>query len=275
MTRPAPSPTPGLATRWGRVWDRRAILKTLVQRDLRVRYARSWLGYVWTVLDPLAMALIYFMIFAVVFKRPDAGHKPYFLFLITGLLAWQWFNSSVNETARALLAEAKLVRSTNLPRELWVIRVVLAKGVEFLLSLPVLLGFALIYLVRGDLDLNWRLVLFPVGLVLQFLLLVGIGLLLAPATVLADDTIRVVRIILRMMFYCTPIIYVVERAPEWLQVLLWFNPLSGILEFYRAGFFNAPMNWPPVFAGLAVTAVLIGAGLIVFGRLERAVLKEI
>lgn len=257
------------------LWARRRVLWTLVRRDLRVRYARSVLGYLWTVIDPLAMALIYFMIFAVVFKRPDAGYHPYFLFLLMGLLCWQWFNGSVSETSRALLSEAKLVRSTSLPRELWVIRVVIAKGVEFILSLPVLAVFVIWYVASGEAQLNWRLVLFPVGLLVQFVLQVGVGLLLAPVNVLVDDTTRVVRILLRMLFYCTPIIYVLDRAPEWLRTVLWFNPLSGILEFYRAGFFSNGLNWPPIWVGLVLTAVLAASGVVVFTRLERAVLKEI
>ncbi len=261
--------------RYRGIWARRAILDTLVRRDLRVRYARSWLGYLWTIIDPLAMALIYFVVFAVIFKRPDAGHKPYFLFLLLGLLPWQWFNASVNESARALVAEARLVRSTNLPRELWVIRVVIAKGVEFLLSLPVLFAFAVVYVAKGDTTLNWRLILFPVGLLLQFVLQTGIGLLLAPATVLADDTIRVVRIVLRMLFYGTPIIYTLNIAPEWLQRVLWFNPLSGTLELYRAGFFPAPLQVQPLIAGTLMSVGLLVWGAIAFARMERAVLKEI
>lgn len=261
--------------RLGTLWARREILGTLVRRDLRVRYARSVLGYLWTVLDPLAMALIYFMIFAVIFKRPDAGHHPYFLFLVVGLLAWQWFNASVLETSRALLAEAKLVRSTSLPRELWVIRVVIAKGIEFLLSLPILVAFTLFYLLSGETSLNWRLVLLPVGLVLQFLAQVGIGLLLAPMTVIVEDTQRVVRIIMRMTFYCTPIIYSLDKAPEWLQKVLWFNPMSGVLELYRAGLFDEPLVAAPILGSIAATAVFLLLGWLVFARLERSVLKEI
>lgn len=254
---------------------RREILATLVRRDLRVRYARSWLGYLWTVIDPLAMAVIYFFIFAVIFKRPDAGHPPYFLFLLIGLLSWQWFNASISETSRALLAEAKLVRSTNLPRELWVVRVVVAKGIEYILSLPVLVVFTLYYVIVGPTRLDWQLVLFPVAVVEQFVLQVGLGLLLAPSTVLMDDIQRVVRILLRVLFYLTPIIFIITKAPHWFEVVLLFNPLSGILELYRAGFFQAPLNLAAVGMGAAVTLLTLLAGSVTFTRLERAVLKEI
>ncbi|EWT01135.1 sugar ABC transporter [Intrasporangium oryzae NRRL B-24470] len=261
--------------RYRLIWERRAILDTLVRRDLRVRYARSWLGYLWTIIDPLSMALIYFVVFALIFKRPDAGYHPYFLFLVIGLLVWQWFNASINETSRALLAEAKLVRSTNLPRELWVIRVVLAKGLEFLLSLPVLVVIALIYMITGTTHLNWRLIMFPFAIVLQAFLQLGIGMLLAPTTVLADDTIRVVRIFLRMLFYATPIIYALNLVNGWAAHLFWLNPLSGIMEMYRAGFFPESVARGPI-----VTSIIISVGFFIWGaytfaRLERAVLKEI
>ena len=172
-----------LISRMAAVTRRRGIMWTLVQRDLRVRYSRSLLGYVWTVLDPLLMASVYFLVFTFIFKAGGrVADRPYFLYLLSGLLAWQWFTGSVNDTAKSLIQEAKLVRSTNLPREIWVIRCVVAKGVEFVLSLPVLVGFVLYYLVRGRVELDWELVFFPLGMLLQFVLLVGLGLLLAPVS---------------------------------------------------------------------------------------------
>ncbi len=107
------------------------------------------------------------------------------------------------------------------------------------------------------------------------MLLTGIGLLLAPATVLADDTIRVVRIVLRMLFYGTPIIYSLNVAPEWMQRLLWFNPLSGILELYRAGFFPTPLELAPLVTSVLISVGLLAWGAVAFARMERAVLKEI
>ena len=115
---------------------RRQVLDTLVRRDLRVRYAGSPVGYLWTILDPLAMALIYFVVFTFIFTARRVAYQPYVLFIVIGVLAWQWFSQCATETSRALLSESRLVRSTNLPRELWVVRIVVAKGIEFLLSLP-------------------------------------------------------------------------------------------------------------------------------------------
>ena len=258
-----------------RLWQIRQILWTLVVRDLRIRYARSWLGYVWTVLDPLAMSAIYYLVFVHIFHRGDVGHKPYFLFLVIGLLCWQWFSAAVTDTSRALLQEAKLVRSTSLPREIWVVRVVIAKTIEYLLSLPVLVAFTIIYAFRGEAHLNIRMLLFPLGVALEFVLLIGCGLLLAPVTALVTDTQRVIRIILRMAFYVTPVIYAIVRVPSPWDKVFWFNPLTGILELLRAGFFAEPIVYGPVWAGALVTVALLLLGAWTFGRLERAVLKEI
>ncbi|WP_051750357.1 ABC transporter permease [Phycicoccus jejuensis] len=261
-----------------RLWGRRSVLATLVVRDLRIRYAQSVLGYVWTVLDPLLMSLIYFVVFVYIFKRGDLGHQPYFLFLIVGLLAWQWFSTVLTDTSRALTGEAKLVRSTNLPREIWVVRVVLSKGVEYLLSLPVLLAFLLFYLVRGEAQLNAWLLLFPVAVALQAVALLGFGLVLAPLTVLVTDMQRVVRIVLRMLFYATPVIYATHLVPAPYDKITWLNPMTGILEMMRAGFFEhdrLPIVWGSVVTAVVVSFVMLLVGVAVFRRLERAVLKEI
>ncbi|CCH77454.1 ABC-2 type transporter [Nostocoides japonicum T1-X7] len=257
------------------VWQHRSIVRTLVVRDLRVRYARSWLGYLWTVLDPLLMSLIYFFVFTQIFHRSDVGHKPYFLFLVVGLLSWQFFTQSITDGATSLLADSKLVRSTSLPREVWVVRVVASKLVEYVYSLPVLVLFVAIYVARGDTHVNARIVLFPLGVALQIVMLVGFGLLLAPVTALVTDMQRVIRILLRMLFYATPVIYSPARVPKGFRVVIESNPMAGVLELQRAGLFKEPILWRSVVLGVAFSLVILGLGTWVFVRLERAVLKEI
>ncbi|SDL11467.1 ABC transporter permease [Tessaracoccus oleiagri] len=260
------------------LWQERKVLSLLVKRDLRVRYSQSFLGYLWTVIDPLANALIYFMIFVVIFQRSDAGHHPYFLFLLAGLLPWQWFNSAVSESMRALVTERQLVRSTKLPREIWVVRVVASKGLEFLYSLPVLALFVAVYLVTGDATLDWELVFFPVAAVMQFLLITGLGLILAPLTVMMFDIQPTVRIFLRIYFYMTPIIFnleLLEGTPDGLRWIFQINPLTGILELYRGGMFDADIRWHVVGYAAVGVALIVGLGVYVFKRLERSVLKEI
>lgn len=278
-----------LASRLAGIWSERRVLLILVKRDLRVRYANSILGYLWTVIEPLADALIYFMIFAIILSRPDAGNSPYFLYLISGLFPWQWFNHSVTESARALTTEAALVKSTRLPRELWVIRVVIAKGIEYLLSMPVFILFVVYYMIIGVTHLHLGVLWYPVGLLLQFLLTVGMGLVLSTISVLITDLLPLVRIAMRVLFYLTPIIFVTSLTsiPLWLRIIFYLNPMTGILEFYRAGIFTdlegkygpvgamMPMNTTAIIFSLVIICITLTAGFAVFRRLERTVLKEI
>src|SRR3954447_14153488 len=133
-----------LAARVRALLEHRRILWLLVRRDLKVRYASSALGYVWTVLDPFMMILIYWFVFSFIFRGRSVGEEPYILYLAFGQLAWQWFNGCVNDCTRALTSETRLVRSTRLPREIWVLKVVLSKGLEYIFSLPVIGIFMLL-----------------------------------------------------------------------------------------------------------------------------------
>jgi len=242
----------------------------LTRRDLRVRYSTSVLGYLWSILDPLVMSGIYYFVFTVIFHR-SVGEDPYIVFLLAGLLPWMWFNGSVSDCTRAFLRDAKLVRSTTIPRTIWVNRIVLSKGIEFIASLPVLALFAIF----AGATLGWGVLLFPLAVALQAVLTVGIGLIVAPLVVFFRDLERAVKLILRFLFYATPIIYSVENIPEGLRPWAALNPLSGIFGLYRAAFF--PTEFNPLFtlASAVISLALLGVGILVFRRTVRAVLKEI
>ncbi|GAA0500792.1 ABC transporter permease [Microbacterium aurantiacum] len=248
----------------------------LSARDLRVRYSTSALGYLWSVLDPLVMSLIYWFIFTQVFQR-SVGHEPYIVFLITALLPWVWFNAAVSDFTRAFNKDARLVRSTSIPRSIWVNRVVLSKGTEFLLSLPVLVGFVVVAALTSEtpVEMNWGLLLFPVAILLQAMLLVGIGLIIAPLCVLYSDLERTTKLVLRVLFYASPIIYSVSDLPGVFQELAAFNPLSGIFTLYRVGFFPEVWDTLSVVVGAGMSVLLLLIGVVTFRRLERPVLKEL
>ncbi|MEV8369435.1 ABC transporter permease [Microbacterium sp. NPDC064584] len=248
----------------------------LTARDLRVRYATSALGYLWSVLDPLVMSLIYWFVFTQVFQR-TVGHEPYIVFLITALLPWVWFNAAVSDFTRAFNKDARLVRSTAIPRTIWVNRIVLSKGIEFLCSLPVLAGFVIVAALTSatPVALNWGLLLFPVAILLQTALLVGLGLLVAPLCVMYTDLERTTKLILRVLFYASPIIYSVSDLPGVFPEIAALNPLSGIFTLYRVGFFPEVWDTLSVVVGAVMSLGFLALGILVFRRLERPVLKEL
>lgn len=258
------------------IWATRKTLALLVRRDIKVRYADSVLGYVWSVLDPLLMSMVYFVVFTMIFQR-TVGADPYILFLICALLPWSWFSGGVTDTGKALRSESRLVRSTRLPREIWVLKAVFAKGAEYVFSLPVLAIFALAYGVAP----RWEIVYMPLAMLLQIILLMGIGFVLAPLYILVRDTERVVKIAIRFLFYGSPIIYGLsdvigtDMLPPWAQTLYQFNPMAGIISLYRATFFGGEIHWSAVGFGSAVSVLVLVSGWALFRRLEPSVLKEI
>lgn len=254
-------------TPWARY---RHSLWLLTTRDLKVRYSTSALGYVWSVLDPLVMASIYWFVFTQVFHR-IAGTEPYIVFLLSALLPWMWFNGAVSDSTRAFLKDAKLVRSTKIPRTIWVTRIVLSKGIEFLLSLPVLAIFAIVF----GAGVGWELVLFPLAVLLQAVLTVGVSLIVAPLVVFFRDLERAVKLVLRFLFYASPIIYGVSNLPSSLHVWAAFNPLSGIFGLYRSAFFPGELDWFNVAISALMSFALLAVGLLVFRGSVRQVLKEI
>jgi ABC-2 type transport system permease protein len=267
-----PTVASGPESKWSSRWR---VLVLLVRRDLRLRYAGAWLGYVWTVLDPLMMALVYAFVFGTLMGARRIGEQPYVLYLIIGVLSWNWFTTAVTDGCRSLTAEAKIVRSSNVPREIWAARTVASKMLEFVFALPVILGFALYY---GH-GVGMRIVMFPVAMVLQFLMCFGISLILAPLTVIANDVQRVVKILLRMGFYFTPVLYSINsivRGREWLRVLAELNPMAGVMSLYRMGFWSHDtLTWRAYAVSAGFTVFVLALGVWVFRRLEGTVLKEI
>ena len=269
------------ATRLGTIWASRRVLSLLVSRDLKVKYASSVLGYVWTVLEPLMMAIVYWAVFTKLMQR-TIGEDPYIVFLLSAMLPWQWANGVLRSSMRALSKDAKLVRSTSLPREIWVLRTVGAKFAEFVFALPVLIAFG----VALGADISWRVVFVPLAVLIQAVLLTGAGLMLAPLATLYGDVQKLMRIVMRLLFYFSPILYGLHDVQQKFKasvggvsvadVYAFINPFVGIFDLYRATYFpDQWAGWWAVSFSAVVAVITLAVGILVFRRFEGLVLKEI
>jgi ABC-2 type transport system permease protein len=251
------------------ILDRREVLRLLVVRDLKVKYEKSALGYLWTTLEPMLLACMYWFVFSQVL---DVQIENYVLVIICGILPWLWFSGTVQQSTGSLAGQARLVTSTNLPREIWVLRLVLSKTVEYVLSLPVLVLFVLVTGVSTGPEIVW----FPVAFLVQVVLLSGVALLLSAVAVVVPDVRRLIRVTMRVFFYTSPILYPSGKVPEQYQWVYDLNPLVGIIESYRAAWFPQFFEGPHQLAQSAVVAVVLFViGWIAFARLEPVVLKEL
>jgi ABC-2 type transport system permease protein len=278
MTATVMEQTEAAPGRFRAVVGQRRILGLLIGRDLKVRYSDSTLGYLWSVLEPLLMAAVYWFVFTKIIPRGGAAREPYIVFLLLGMLPWQWANSVITGASRAIAGEAKLVRSVDVPREIWVLRVVGAKFCEFVFSIPVVVLFMVI-LHKG---VNWNLLWLPAAMALEWAALIGIAMILAPVTVMMTDVERLVRIITRMLFYLCPVLYSESailhnrNVPQAVKEVYAYNPFTAILSLYRGGVYAEEMPS----AGLALKGTLVALSLLALGvwtfrKMEPAVLKEI
>jgi ABC-2 type transport system permease protein len=264
------------------VWGHRSVLRILVQRDLAVKYQQSVLGYFWSLIEPLSLAVIYWFIFGFLYGgqiTDDTGLAiSYPLFIISTIFGWAWFNSAIGESTAALTNQSRLVTTINMPREIFPIGRVVGRFAEFVAGMPILIGAAFIF----DAQVTWRtFVAIPLAVTLQFALLVGLSLILSAANVMLQDIERFMRLVLRVLFYAAPIIYPLSKVnesdmPEWVKTLYMANPLVGIMELYHAAWFKN--DWPSneLLIGTTVGClVVLGIGMLVFRKMERAFLKEL
>lgn len=293
----SPAHRPSAWARAGSVWASRRILRILVIRDLKIRYSSSVLGYVWTLLDPLLLSLVYWIVFGFIIARGSANEQPYLLWLLTGILPFQWTSHVLNDCGRLLGNDAKLVTSSSLPREIWPIRTVLSRFIEFFFTLPITAAAWLIYYALGyDVTITWWLLMVPVAFVVQAIFNVGLALMFAPMSMLYPDFQRLVRVFTTLYRYISPVLYGVvtlelalqektdwpswalfgdQTWPKWMLTLFELNPLAGILDVYHSVMFpdnSLGVSLLPIATLLSVLILFLGWW--VFRRLESRVLKE-
>jgi ABC-2 type transport system permease protein len=263
------------------VWSHRNALRLLVRRDLAVKYQNSFLGYLWSLIEPLAMGVIYWFVFGVLYKTGrnlGPAQDSYPLFLITGIFAWQWANAAISEATTALTGQARLITTMKVPREVFPLGRVIGRFAEYVAGLPVLIALAIYF---DHVQFGWHLLSLPLAILLQFTLLTGVSLLLSSLNVLMRDVDRFMRLVTRVLFYATPIIYplaLVQKStlPEWLKTIYELNPLVSIFQLHRAVWY--PSEFPDtglLVASVAGSVLMLLGGWWVFRRLEPAVLKEL
>ncbi len=232
----------GVLPKLQELWQYRELIRNLVLRDLRARYKGSTLGYLWTQIAPLGMMLVYVVVFS--FLLPN-GIAMFPVFVIVGLLPWNYTAEAVLNGTRSIIDNAALVKKVYFPREVLPLVAVGSSLLNFILSLPMM---ALVIIVvqlatLGRLNLNWSIVYLPVIMALQTIFLAGLALLLGAGAVFFRDVVHLIGIVINIWFFLTPIIYPLSTISEGIaaRVIRWLNPLASIIEFYRDIIYGNPV----------------------------------
>jgi len=263
--------------------ESRELFVNLTLRELRGKYKRSVLGWTWSLLNPLATMVIFTVVFRFFLKVDVAPGDPsglnvFAIFLLCGLLPWNFLANGMSGSMGALIANSNLIKKVFFPREILVVSNIASWIVSFLLELGVL---AVVLLVAGSFVLPWLLP--TVGLVLiQTMFVVGLGLLLSVLNVYFRDVQHFIGILLQIWFYATPIVYPITYVRDALKdrpelfTLYKLNPMVRFVEAYRDCLYD--LRVPPLLDMaylFGVSAATLALGVFVFSKLEPKLAEEL
>lgn len=238
------------------------LVVALTQKELKVKYKRSFLGYIWSIANPLALSLVFFIAFKVVMK---VQIENYTLFLISGLFPWQWFANSVNGSAMVFVANSSLIKKVNFRTDALVVAAVLNDMLHFILSIPVIVFFLFFYGLNPH--LSW-LVGIPALLVTQFVLIFGFSIAVSAINLFFRDIERIISILTTLMFYVTPIIYSEDMVPAHYKTLILLNPLSVLMVNWRKLFMKGIIDFNAVILSFIYSLIVLAAGYFIYRKLR-------
>jgi ABC-type polysaccharide/polyol phosphate export permease len=245
------------------IWQFRQLLLSLVARDLKVKYQRSALGLLWTLLNPLLMVLVFVAVFTSVLRIRVDG---FWAFLISGIFAFQFATVSMNRATSILRSYSGLRRSVAFPSEIAVLSTLLAKLAEFLIEMAIVIFAIFVFYHHGA---PVTVVLLPVLIIVLFLLVAGLVFPLSVISVMYYDVEHAMPSIMRLLFFISPIMYPVSMIPENLLPYFYLNPFVGLIQLFHMILYEGV--WPPWQLLTAVSAVSVGiffVGFWIFQKLE-------
>ena len=247
------------------LWSHRELLFFLTSRDLKVRYKQTALGALWAILQPVLPMIIFSLFFGRLARIPSDG-IPYPLFAFAGLLPWTYVANAIGNSATSVVGNASLVTKVYFPRLIIPASAVLAALVDF----GIACGALAVLLVWYQIPVNGGFLIIPVLAVIMTVLALGIGTLCAAVTVRYRDVRHALPVLIQFWMFATPIVFPASLVPEQWRWALALNPLTGIIENFRAALFGRPFAWPALAASGTIACALLIIGVYTFRQLERS-----
>ncbi len=236
----------------------RELIRNLVVKDLKIKYRDSTIGFLWSLVNPLLLILVYSFVFSHILKV-DIANFSYFLLI--GILPWNFFAQSIMMSTTSILDNGGLIRKVAMPMEVFPIATVLFNLAQFALALLVFLPMALLFF---QVPMSWVTLWFFPLLVLHLLFTVGLSFMVSTATVFYRDVRHFVEIALMLLFWLTPIIYEVASVPDSLRSVIYLNPQSFFILSYQDVLYRhsvPDVSRFVILITLTVTSLLIGYGV--------------
>ncbi len=241
----------------------RDLLWLLTKKEITLKYKRTALGVLWSLLNPILLALVLLVSFKI-FMRIKI--ENYTFFLLSALFPWNWFSASITLSAGTLISNVSLMRKVRFPRHFLVLATILAQLVNLIFALPIII--VLSYFYGNGPGINWLFAV-PILIVIQFMVTTGLCFGISMINAYFRDMEYIIGIVVSMLFWITPIIYPLNMVPEAYRVYLILNPLTYLITAWREIFFSNSITWSSIGISFASALLFFLLGFFVFQKLGR------
>ncbi len=246
------------------LWAYRELLWVLTMRDIKVRYKQTVLGASWAIIRPVLTMVIFSVVFGQLAKLPSDGF-PYPVFVYAGLLPWTFFSGAISTSGQSLVGSANLVSKVYFPRLIIPLSSVGAGLIDLMISTAVLLSLMIWF----GVPLTLNLLAAPLLLIGVVFAALGVGTLLSALTVAYRDFTHLTPFMVQIWLYITPVIYPVSMVPKDWQWVMFLNPMTGLVEAFRAAFLGKAFDVGGIALSFAVAVTIFAIGVAYFERVER------
>ncbi|MBE6146874.1 MAG: ABC transporter permease [Firmicutes bacterium] len=248
----------------------RQLLKSNVQKEIRGKYKGSFLGVLWSFVNPLLMTLVYAIVFPFILKSTEPHYLTY---LVIGILPWNYFTTVIGQGTTTILLNGGILKKVYFPREILPISVNLSGAVNFLISCIVMC----LFLIFSGIGFSWHILFFPLIMIIQFLIQQAIIFITGAINVYVRDAEYIINFFINMLFYATPILYSKDlfagTVVEWVIKL---NPVAILINSYRDIFYYQTIpDIPLLLILLTISVICLYLGLRVFRKLEKGFAEEL
>lgn len=251
------------------LYNYRQLLKSNVSKEIRGKYKGSFLGVLWSFVNPLLMTLVYAIVFPFVLKN---AQEHYTTFIVIAVLPWTFFTTAISQGTNCILVNGGIIKKVYFPREILPLSIVVSCLINFLISCIIIF----IFLIFSGIGFSFNILFLPLIILIQFILTLGVVLITSSIDVYVRDLEYIINFFISMLFYATPVLYSMSMFPPKIQNILKLNPMATIIESYRDILFYQQL---PNFLGLGLvfvfSIIVLIIGIKVFKKLEKGFAEEL
>ena len=253
------------------LYNYRELLKSNIKKEIRGKYKGSFLGILWSFINPLLMTLVYALVFPYLMR--GAGYEHYTTFLIIGILPWNWFTTSIAQGTYTVLGNAGIIKKVYFPKEILPISAVVSGLVNFLITCIIMA----LFIICSGIGFTKYIAFLPLIVLTEFLLILGVTFITSSINIYVRDLEYIVNFILQLLFYATPILYSMDLfAGTKIATIIELNPMTTIINSYRnILYWGAMPEIKSLLAVLAGSIILCVVGRAIFKKLSRGFAEEV